>query len=503
MSRRRRWSELKTQILGTGLALALLVLLVLGVWWTRRHPFVGLGLLVAGMAFHSFLLMLLLRLETPTLLVRAFQGWKEVLLALLTVIAALRVYDRARSGQLGPILLTDWIAGAFAMLAVVYFLLPSSLLHSDANLSQRLVGFRIIFLIPLLYFLGRTLTPNDDRELSIVVWLCLGAGAAVTLFGLYEVFLVPTKTWLDWGVNQYSSFLGFKYHGPSGLPENFFVSLPDGSLVRRIVSTYISPLGVAYTALLLFPMGVAILGRRVSQRTARLVAIATALIVLGVAISITRLALFALIGEAALLFLLWRRVWIAGMVPILIVVTISALFPYTSIAPAVDRNLQPIHRTGLVWAISGHDSSTSEHYTYLINDLKFDLKHPFGLGTGASTVRYGSLVGTGESAVLGMFGDMGLLGGALYVALYLLVLWSGYRTLRIRPQPTLEEVIPLVALVGGLALVPITMTSDLWGDLSVTFLFWWAAGASVTLARRAERVPSPAVWQTRPATTVV
>src|SRR5207237_500099 len=83
------------------------------------------------------------------------------------------------------------------------------------------------------------------------------------------------------------------------------------------------------------------------------------------------------------------------------------------------------------------------------------------------------------------FGDMGLLGGALYVALYLLVLWSGYRTLRIRPQPTLEEVIPLVALVGGLALVPITMTSDLWGDLSVTFLFWWAAGASVTLARRA------------------
>ena len=120
MSRRRRWSELKTQILGTGLALALLVLLVLGVWWTRRHPFVGLGLLVAGMAFHSFLLMLLLRLETPTLLVRAFQGWKEVLLALLTVIAALRVYDRARSGQLGPILLTDWIAGAFAMLAVVY-----------------------------------------------------------------------------------------------------------------------------------------------------------------------------------------------------------------------------------------------------------------------------------------------------------------------------------------------------------------------------------------------
>ena len=43
---------------------------------------------------------------------------------------------------------------------------------------------------------------------------------------------------------------------------------------------------------------------------------------------------------------------------------------------------------------------------------------------------------------------------------------------------------PIVALVGGFALIPITLTSDVWGDLSVTFLFWWAAGASATLAAR-------------------
>jgi len=28
---------------------------------------------------------------------------------------------------------------------------------------------------------------------------------------------------------------------------NFFVTLPDGTLLRRMVSTYISPLGIAYT----------------------------------------------------------------------------------------------------------------------------------------------------------------------------------------------------------------------------------------------------------------
>jgi hypothetical protein len=44
--------------------------------------------------------------------------------------------------------------------------------------------------------------------------------------------------------------------------------------------------------------------------------------------------------------------------------------------------------------------------------------------------------------------------------------------------------------IVGLALVPITMTTDLWGDLSVTFLFWWSAGASATLC--AERAWRPA-----------
>ena len=74
-------------LIGTGLALALLALLVLGLWWAWRHPFVGLGLLVAGMAFHSFALMVVLRLGTPYVLVRAFQGWKEILIVVLTLIA--------------------------------------------------------------------------------------------------------------------------------------------------------------------------------------------------------------------------------------------------------------------------------------------------------------------------------------------------------------------------------------------------------------------------------
>jgi hypothetical protein len=160
----------------------------------------------------------------------------------------------------------------------------------------------------------------------------------------------------------------------------------------------------------------------------------------------------------------------------------------------VDRNLVEVKRTHWTWAISGNDSSANEHYGFLVADIKFDLQHPLGLGTGASVTRYGQLVGTGESAVLGMFGDLGILGGALYVALYLLALWNGWRAYRSAPADSLAVALPLTALVGGLALLPVTVTSDLWGDLSVTFLFWWAAGASATLA--AQRTTSAAVYRT-------
>ena len=218
------------------------------------------------------------------------------------------------------------------------------------------------------------------------------------------------------------------------------------------------------------------------------------LLIVAVALSITRLALLALVGEAVLLWLFLRRAWIAGLVPVLLVGALLAFFPYTTIAPAVDRDLGTVNRPGLQWGLS-NDSSAREHSGYLIQDLKFDLGHPLGLGTGASTIRYGNLVGTGESAVLGMFGDLGWIGGGLYLTLYLLAIWHGWRALRMSRKASLEEVMPLVACVGGFGLFAITMTSDVWGDLSVTYLFWWAASATATLSTRALRAAPREVWE--------
>jgi O-antigen ligase len=80
-----------------------------------------------------------------------------------------------------------------------------------------------------------------------------------------------------------------------------------------------------------------------------------------------------------------------------------------------------------------------------------------------------------------MIGEMGIPGGLLYLAMYLLSIVYGLRAYwRVRGDLTLAA-LPLVAAVGGLALLPIMITSNIWGNFSVTFFFWWCAGFSVTL----------------------
>lgn len=479
-------------MIGDLLALLALTLVAAAGWLTWRRPFVGLGLLVAGMAFHNFLIMVLVRLGTYPVLIRGVQVWKEALLALLFLVAALRLYRAYRAGTLGRLIALDWIAGAFLLVMLVYLALPPGVLHSPASLVQRLVAFRIVALIPLLYALGRTYKP-DARDLTVVAWLVLGAAALVGAFGLLELFFVPTRAWLDWGVNDFSAWLGLHYSGPQGLPENFFQTLSVGIYLRRMVSTYLSPLGIAYTGLLVFPIAVVLLDLQPKRsRGQSLAIVAMVFLLAGIVFSVTRLALLSLIGEAVLLTVLVRRPWVYVSAPLLIALVLAVIIIYPQFGPAVDDHLNPVAvRAGGV--VSSSDPSSLEHRSTVEADLKVALRHPLGEGLGSSGTSANRFSGStapgpdyapGESAFLTMFVDTGVLGGFLHLALYLLGLYAaGLALLRTR-RASLDQALPMAAFVGGLALFPIVLTNDVWGDLSVTFLFWWAIGSSATMAAR-------------------
>src|SRR5205823_513381 len=89
------------------------------------------------------------------------------------------------------------------------------------------------------------------------------------LFGIIELWFVPTVTWLSWGVTLLSGWLHYAYNGPQHFPDYFFQTTSNGLFLRRMVSTYVSPLGIAYTGLLIVPLAVSLFdARRRPARTA-------------------------------------------------------------------------------------------------------------------------------------------------------------------------------------------------------------------------------------------
>src|SRR3989442_4385794 len=91
-----------TGALGIVLVILLLGLLAVALRTAIASPFRALGILVAGMAVHNFLLMILLRLGTPDVLVRLLQAWKEVILLALLGVALWTGLRRWRAGNRPP-----------------------------------------------------------------------------------------------------------------------------------------------------------------------------------------------------------------------------------------------------------------------------------------------------------------------------------------------------------------------------------------------------------------
>jgi hypothetical protein len=323
---------------------------------------------------------------------------------------------------------------------------------------------------------------------------------------------VPTRFWVDFGVRDFTALQGYDYGGPGGLPENFFQSTSAGYGLRRMVSTYISPLGIAYTALLVVPLiaGVLVALRRPPGRYW----LALALVLASIAFSVTRLALLCLVLEALLWVVVTRRpaAVIAGVASLAAVGIAFSVYPLTG--PLVSFELKdvrlpagavvlglstrpdlPLDRNGspepsapvepdiVGGIVTQQDASIQAHIGAVKDGLLHAVEHPLGVGLGSTMPRFGTPTGPAESAFLGIVGEVGILGGVLFAALYVgVILVALLAAARTRGRPLLD--LALLVGVGGTGLAPIVMTSAVWGDFSVTFLFWWAAGAVVSAADR-------------------
>ena len=467
-----------------GLYALLLAVAAVAVW---RRPVSALYLFLVGLALHNAVMAALyvagVRGSTLTLIA----AWKEILLAVALVHVVLdALHDRQLPFRPW---VGDWLALAFAVLVVVYAVIPQSALggHADAHT----IGLALRHdLAPVgAYFLGRSLLLRRE-DLRGLAWTLLGVAGFVAAVGLVDVYAVSIGWWRTNGVVDYFHLhLGYDYHGTgehpavAGLPENFIYNVGnDKPFLRRLVSTFLSPLASSY--LFVVALLVAAAAMRRSVVAVSLVVVTAA----GLLWTFSRASLIALAAGLVVLAAIRRRP--VGLVAALAVVAVAFgwahLFPKIAPTGTFTKNdityqhNRAAHTQGGgagFNATSASEPSLHSHWVSLRAGVRTVVHHPqgFGLGNAGQTAsRTGgeTKVIAGESNYTELGVELGLLGALLWIA-WGLVLFAGLaRTGR-------EERFAAGIAASFAALLVLAIQTDVIGDPWVAYCVWGLAGALV------------------------
>ncbi len=409
---------------------------------STRLARVALAVLIVGLALHNVAMALLWQAGVRDTALDVAAAWKDVLLllALAAVVAA--------AGSLPRVHWADRLALAYAAIVVVYWLLPQSWLDGEATGRGELYALRH-HLLPLgAYLLGRLL-PLDRAWWRRIGLTLVAVACGLAAWGLVDVYLVPLDTWRDSGVpGWFEEQLGLAYRCLSGLPENWILNTDEESPVRRLVSTFLSPLATAYAL-------VVVLLLLAAARPRRWTIAAAALLSAGLLWTHTRAAFLALAAGLHVLAAL-RRSWphaalAAGTVAVSLVVV--AVFPtigpqttYTATELACLRDNAAREGDAGGGALDPGESSTASHWRNLRDGVRTVAEHPWGYGlgnAGVSASRTGADVKAGESTYTELGVDTGVLGLAAFVG-WLVALAVALR----RRSPWLTASLAAFALLG-------------------------------------------------------
>jgi hypothetical protein len=383
---------------------------------TERIPRWALFAFILALPFHNLVMAELWDVGVRDLALDVISAWKEVLLAV-----ALGVVVWRSRGLPFKATATDWLALAYAAIVLLYALIPQDWLGGDASARGIVLGLRHELTPVAAYFLGRAITLShlDRRRVG---WAVLGVAGVVAAWGLIDIYTISLQTWRDSGVpGWYREQLGLDYgRGLSGLPENFVYNPGDERPLRRLVSTFLSPLATAYLLM------VALLLASTWGRTRWLPAL-TALLAAGLLFTYSRTTIAALaVGLVALAYGL-RQWWPVAAAAIFVAAAFFFVRAYPDIAPETTftpAELQVQRAGGAKEETSGDpfgrdESSVDSHWDSLREGVKTVAEHPQGYGLGNAGVtakRTGREIKAGESTYTELGVDIGLLGMLAFIA---------------------------------------------------------------------------------------
>jgi hypothetical protein len=411
-------------------------------------------------------------------------AWKEALLlvALLLVAWHVRRFPALKAA--------DVLAVAYAIVVAVYFVIPQDVLGGEATTRGELLALRHHLFPVAGYALGR-LAAYAWEERGRIGGLVALSAVVVAAVGLADLALISLQAWRDSGVpGWYREQLGLDYEGLSGLPENWVYNTGDeDNPIRRLVSTFLSPLASAYALV------VALL--YVASRPFRWWWALVGVLLYGALLyTHTRAALGALVFGLLVLALAQRRVAPAVLAAVSVAAAAVFLVAYPSIGPSTSytpEELEWLRENARQQGdtsgdpFGGNEASTESHWRNLRDGVRVVIEHPQGYGLGNAGVvakRTGVEIRAGESTYTELGVDAGVAGMLAFV-LWNVALLAGLW----RREAWLAAALATVLLIG--------LQTDVIGIHWIAFTVWAAAGLALGLPTTASRAAEGAPASTR------
>jgi len=406
-------------------------------------------------------------------IVRAIAAWKEIAIVLLVAWVALRALTSRGPGA--EIMAPDVAVTALISIAVLFGLLENPVFSANLPGAAQLYGFRDSIFFMLLYYVGRS-TP-EIAETDTILRHAYFIALVVSVIGIIERIFVSPDMLVVLGVASYmNDFLGLSAYTAGnewGLPQNYW-SVLGGVWVRRSGSVFLHSQGFAVPFLFLMPAATAwALNRR--GKHPWLVRLGYAIIWGGLLVTLTRMTTIVCIIQVVIFYLIFRRPeWSLG--------SIMAVMAIGAVTVVVVPGL--LH---FVWeTLSWQTGSSTSHIKDWQQGLLAFFQRPWGNGLGttdAAPLKSFREPLTADNMYLTYAVQLGVAGIAAFVAVLATILAAAWRIAWASVSDTERRVAAVVAL-AAIGIIINGATSFLFSSNLLAYLFFWMAGAMVTVAQR-------------------
>ncbi|HVF38922.1 MAG TPA: O-antigen ligase family protein [Gemmatimonadaceae bacterium] len=441
-----------------------------------------------GLPFHSLLVAVLFGgLGLSASGVRMFAAWKEAMVLLLVGIVVIR----AVLGK-GPKVRISWVdiaVGGLCLIALGFLIGGKTWLRIELPRGTELYGIRDIAFFLLLYFVGRAspeIADDPDTLRRLYIIAVLASAIAVV-----EWLLVTPDMLVLLGVASYfQDFLNvsaFTAGNEYGLPMNYWTRIGNVE-VQRAGSIYLSSQGFAVPFLIILPAATAWVFGAVERRTAS-IRIEYAIIWMGLLLSITRMTILVCAIQLFLVVLMLRRPeWAVAGVALGLMVLVVSLFAVPGLP-------------GFLWdTLTWQTGSSMSHLNDWSKGFRAFFDRPWGSGLGTtdqSAIRFGVDPLTADNGYFKYAVELGIQGLIAHLAIFVGIGASALKVARFGTGKY-RRLLGTVVLFTTIGVMINATTGVVFNAPVLSFLYFWFAGAIVTVAQREVWEHAPAKVSERP-----